>query len=333
MFCSFKSPREVRQELQYPRIIPYYCAMLNTVEAEKRSLMSHAATLFRLFRIKHWVKNTFLFIPAFFAGTLFRAEGLIQLIAGFFAFSFVASAVYILNDYRDIDSDRQHPVKRKRPLASGAISPGIGLTYMIVLLLSGLALGFFLHPNFFVIIAVYFVMNVAYSMGLKNISILDIFIIALGFLLRTVSGGILADVPISQWLIIMVFLLAVFLGLAKRRDDLVLASREGKVLRKASENYNLEYVNMCLTMLAAIIVVSYLMYCLSEEVTTRFHTPYLFYSSVFVIAGMMRYLQITLVEQNSGSPTKVLYSDRFIRITLVLWILSFMVLIYSNKIF
>ncbi|MFA0963183.1 decaprenyl-phosphate phosphoribosyltransferase [Roseivirga sp. BDSF3-8] len=307
--------------------------MLNTVEAEKGSLMSQTATLLRLIRVKHWVKNTFLFIPAFFAGTLFRAEGLLQLIAGFFAFSFIASAVYIMNDYRDIESDRQHPVKSKRPLASGAVSPRAGLSYMSILLVTGLAIGLILSPYFLAFLGVYFVMNIAYSMGLKNISILDIFIIALGFLLRTVSGGILAEVPISQWLIIMVFLLAVFLGLAKRRDDLVLAEQEGKVLRKASEKYNLVYVNNCLTMLAAVIVVAYLMYCLSDEVIQRFESPYLFYTSVFVIAGMMRYLQITLVEQNSGSPTKVLYKDAFIRITLLLWILAFMVLIYANKLF
>ena len=173
-------------------------------------------------------------------------------------------------------------------------------------------------------------MNVGYSLGLKHISILDIMMIAFGFLLRTVAGGLVADVPISQWLVIMIFLLALFLALAKRRDDLLVGKSSGQLMRRSVENYNIEYVNACLTVLAGIIIVSYLMYTISDEVVTRLG-DHLYFTSVFVIAGMMRYLQIALVENNSGSPTKLLYSDRFLQATLLAWIISFFVLIYLSK--
>jgi len=151
--------------------------------------------------------------------------------------------------------------------------------------------------------------------------------IASGFLLRTVGGGVVADVAISQWLIIMIFLLALFMAIAKRRDDLIIGEDSGVLMRKSVKNYNLDFVNSCMTMIASVIVVAYLMYTISDEVVARLGNN-LVYTSVFVIAGLMRYLQITLVEKNSGSPTKLLYKDSFIKIVLAGWILSFFWLIY-----
>ena len=286
--------------------------------------------LISLLRPSQWAKNLFLLIPPFFAGEMLRSELAVQLMVAFVCFSGVASAVYILNDYRDIEDDRRHPTKRERPLASGAVVPSVALLVMAVLMIGGLSVAFYLDTGFFVVLLLYVVMNIGYSLGLKNISILDIMMIAFGFLLRTVAGGLVVDVPVSQWLVIMIFLLALFLALAKRRDDLLVGQSSGQIMRKSVKNYNLEYVNACLTILAGIIIVSYLMYTISDEVVNRLG-DHLYFTSVFVIAGMMRYLQIALVENNSGSPTRLLYSDRFLQITLLAWSMSFFVLIYLAK--
>lgn len=286
---------------------------------------------FRLLRLKHWVKNLFLFIPVFFAGELFVYEHYLGLLMGFFSYSFIASAVYIINDYNDIEADRIHPEKKDRPLASGAVSIRSGLIIFILLLVLGFGIALLLNPWFLLIVFTYFILNVAYSLGLKHISILDIFIVAFGFLLRVVGGGVIASVSVSEWLIIMVFLLAVFLGLAKRRDDILMFNASGKVVRKASQRYNLDFTNACLTMLSAIICVAYLMYTISDEVIQKFQSQYVYWTSIFVLAGIMRYLQITLVENNSASPTKVLYTDRFIMVTLVGWIIMFYMIIYLHQ--
>ncbi len=287
-------------------------------------------SMVKLLRLEQWVKNLFMFIPAFFAGVLFDYEILLKVSLGFFAFCFAASGIYIINDYRDIEADRNHPEKCHRPLASGEITPMQGIIASIVLFAAGFTIALWTDVLFFSILLIYILLNIGYSYGLKHISILDILIVASGFLLRTIAGGVVAEVPISQWLVIMIFLLALFLALAKRRDDLIIGLQSGKLMRKSVEHYNLDFTNACLTMLSGIIIVSYLMYTISEEVTNRLGS-HLYFTSIFVMAGIMRYLQITLVENNSGSPTKLLYSDNFIRFTLLGWILSFFIIIYFQN--
>lgn len=281
----------------------------------------------KLIRLKHWVKNLFIFIPLFFAGQAFEHALYFRLISGFFAFSFIASAIYILNDYKDREVDRLHPKKKLRPLASGEANLTVSLFLMTFLIVTGLTLARFLDSGFFVLLAVYLVINIAYTYGLKNIAILDIFLVASGFLFRVYSGGILIDVAISHWLAIMIMLLSLFLALAKRRDDLVI-SQNGGVLRKSSRNYNLVFINSCLTLFAGIIIVAYIMYTVSPDVTERLNTEWLFATTVFVVAGLMRYLQITFVEENSGSPTSLLFRDKFLIVTLLAWIISFYLIIY-----
>lgn len=288
------------------------------------------SAIIRMLRIKDWVKNLFLFIPTFFAGNIFNFSQLALLLAGAFAFSLAASGIYVMNDYRDRELDRLHPKKRKRPIASGEVSEGTAKTVMVLLLLSSLALSFLINHDFLYILIIYIFLNIGYSMGLKNIAILDLFIVASGFLLRVYAGGFIADVPVTEWLAIMILLLALFLVTAKRRDDLVIRSETGEFVRKASRSYNLEFINSCLTLLSAVIIVAYIMYTMSAEVTDRFRSTHLFMTTVFVIAGIMRYLQITFVEQDSGSPTAILYKDKFILITILGWIVSFYLIIYST---
>lgn len=285
--------------------------------------------LIKLLRPSHWIKNAFVFLPVFFAGQLFTNDKFFHALAGFIIFSMAASAVYALNDIFDVEEDRQHLEKRHRPIASGKISIKTAIFISVSLFIVALGAAFYVHFIFFICILIYIILNIAYSFGLKNIAILDLFIVAFGFILRVIGGGELSAVPVSHWLLIMVLLLSLFLVLAKRRDDLICVENGSKSIRRSSSAYNLDFVNACLTMLSAVMIVSYIMYTVSEEVEARYDSEYLFLTCIFVIAGLMRYLQITMVEKKSGSPIKILYKDYFILAVLAAWILSFYLLLYA----
>jgi decaprenyl-phosphate phosphoribosyltransferase len=299
----------------------------------KTQVSSQWRSIVKLIRVRHWVKNLFLFIPSFFAGHLFKSQELLMVLIGAVAFSLVASGVYILNDYKDREVDRIHPRKKLRPLASGEVKPSTALVLMVFLIGSGLMIAASLQIIFFYLLSAYLVLNLGYSFGLKHIPILDLFIVALGFLIRIYSGGVIAGLPITHWLSLMVLLLALFLILAKRRDDLLITNKakNGQVIRKSTQKYNLVYINSCVTLLSAVMVVAYIMYTVSPEVTERFKSDYLFMTTIFVIAGIMRYLQIVFVEKNSGSPTNIFIRDKFILATIAGWILSFYFIIYASN--
>lgn len=286
----------------------------------------------KLLRAKDWAKNLFLFIPVFFSGLIFNKDTYPLLLLGFLAFCCIASSIYIINDYRDIEDDKKHPVKSKRPLASGAVSKPAAIIICTLLILLGFGIAFFIETKFLFILGIYFLLNLGYSFGLKNIPILDIGIVAAGFVLRVKAGAVIADIGISEWLNIMVFLLALFMAIGKRRDDVLLKLSSGTDMRKAIKGYNLEYLNVVLALVCAVIVVAYFMYTMSPEVETRMGTYRLYYTCLFVLAGILRYLQIIFVQAASGSPTKILYRDRFIQFTLLLWIASFYLIIYMKDV-
>jgi 4-hydroxybenzoate polyprenyltransferase len=286
----------------------------------------------KLLRPKDWAKNGFLFIPLFFAGEIFNISKLVKVGWGFVAFSFIASCIYIINDYRDMEDDRKHPVKSKRPLASGAVSPTVALVICGLLLIAGFTIAWFIRDKFLFVLGIYFVVNFGYSFGLKVIPILDIFLLAIGFVLRVRAGSAIAYIPLSEWIIIMVFLLSLFMAIGKRRDDVLLKLSSGTDMRKSIKGYNLEFLNVSLSLVCAVIIVAYLMYTMSPEVKIRMGTHRLYYTCLFVIAGIMRYLQIIFVSADSGSPTKILYKDRFIQISLLLWIASYISIIYLKDI-
>lgn len=286
------------------------------------------ADYIKLLRVKHWVKNIFIFIPLFFAGDILIESNWLVLILGFFSFSFIASSVYILNDYRDIESDKLHPEKSKRPLASGKVKPSIAFIIFAILILSGMSLAWYSSFGFFTICLIYFIVNLSYSFGLKNISILDVMIVAVGFNLRIKGGGILSDVDLSSWINIMVFQLSLFMAIAKRRDDILIRENSGVNMRKSLSGYNRPFLDIWLGILSAIIIVSYLMYTLSPEVITRLGTYRLYYTCVFVIAGLMRYMQLVFINNDTSSPIKVLFTDRLIQVILLLWVISYTIIIY-----
>lgn len=290
--------------------------------------LSFPVQLFRLLRIDHWIKNLFVFTPLFFAGAFFDLEKLFLVFLGFVCFSLVASSIYILNDLVDLPFDKKHPEKRHRPLASGGISVSIAYLVLTICCISGLILAYLIKPEFLYLLCFYFTLNLVYSKYLKHIPVIDINCIAIGFVLRVLSGGILADILVSKWLVLMTFLLSLFLALAKRRDDLLLQETSGKKMRKSISGYNLSFISQSMMLMAAVMVVGYMMYVNSPEITSRFDSPYLYFSVFFVITGVLRYLQITFVEENTGSPTKILLKDRFTQLNLVAWILFFFYMLY-----
>ncbi len=285
-----------------------------------------------LMRIKHWIKNSFLFIPLFFSGQIAEWSLYPNLLLGFLAFGLVASSIYIINDWKDVEADRLHPKKKYRPLASGAVSVPIAWIIFAVMVVAGLGLATFIKLKFAFVLTIYFLMNLAYTLGLKKVSILDIVIVAIGFVLRVKVGGIIAEVALSHWIIVMVFLLALFMAIAKRRDDLVIKAKSGMDLRAVAKEYSLDFLNIALALVSGIVFLSYLMYCLSPEVIDRMGTYRLYYTALFVLAGILRYLQLALVENNTGSPTQLLYKDRFIQLVLFLWVVSFYLLIYLKDV-
>ncbi|MDX1913374.1 MAG: decaprenyl-phosphate phosphoribosyltransferase [Saprospiraceae bacterium] len=283
-----------------------------------------------LARPEHWVKNLFVFLPAFFAARLAEGEVLRNAVLGFIAFSLTASAVYALNDLVDAPQDRNHPDKCRRPIASGAIKRWQGIAIMAVLLAAGLCLSAFLRSEILVLCALYFLVNVAYSLSLKHLAIIDVSLIGLGFLLRVLAGGAVTGVAVSHWLIVMTFLLALILGLAKRRGEYMVAMGENN-FRKSLEGYNLPFLDMSMVVCSTVAIVAYLMYCFSPEVTGRIGSDKIFYTAFFVVVGILRYLQLTLVFGKTESPTRALLRDGFLQIVLLAWIGSFAWLLYGKK--
>lgn len=283
-----------------------------------------------MLRVEHWVKNLFLFIPAFFAARLSEPLILERAVVGFLAFSLVASAVYVLNDLVDAPQDRNHPDKCRRPIASGAINRSQALIILTILLVLGAVTSAFLSWEMLLFTLLYFAVNVAYSFSLKHFALIDISLIGVGFLLRVLAGGAVTGVAVSQWLIVLTFLLALILGLAKRRGEYVVAMGENN-FRKALEGYNLPFLDMAMVVCSTVAIVAYLMYCFSPEVTIRIGSDKIFYTAFFVVIGILRYLQLTLVFNKTESPTRALLRDRFLQIVLLGWIGCFVWLLYAKK--
>lgn len=281
--------------------------------------------LFKLIRPHQWLKNLFVLAPLFFSFQ-FTEANMVAAVFGFVLFSLAASSIYVLNDYMDIEEDRQHPTKCHRPLASGAITKLQALLLMLGLWGVVSVGAYFLNPAFLAVVFAYVFLNILYSVKLKHIPILDITIIAIGFVLRVFAGAVLIDNVPSMWIILVTFVLALFLALAKRRDDCLLAEA-GMQTRKNIDGYNLELVNAAMVLMSGVTLVSYIMYTVSPEVVERLNTPYLYLTSLFVIVGILRYMQITFVEGNSGSPTKLLLKDRFLQLVIVGWVVAFYVVV------
>lgn len=281
----------------------------------------------RLLRPHQWVKNGFVLIPAFFGGKLAALFLGVRPAMAFFAFCAAASGVYVLNDIFDAEKDRIHERKRTRPIAAGTVPLRNAVTMLILLIAAAGAIGLAVGRSFFYVIAGYVALNLLYTLYFKRISLVDISFIAAGFILRVLGGGIATDVVISKWLILMTFLLACCLAVGKRRDDLLLGV-DKEAVRPANGGYTLRFIDTCLVILGSVTIVCYIMYTVSDEVVRRLQTDNVYLTSLFVIVGMLRFLQIAIVEEKSGSPTMIVLKDTLIRSMIGLWLLSFMVILY-----
>ena len=286
-----------------------------------------------LLRPQQWLKNGFIFIPLFFDHKLTDWYCLCSAILAFFAYSFAASAIYCLNDLIDVEADRKHPKKCKRPIAAGVITKVQALLLVALCLCVAFAIASMLDSyaqwKVMGILGVYIVMNIAYCLKLKQMAIVDVFIIAVGFVLRIFVGGFATGVVLSQWIVLMTFLLALFLAFAKRRDDVVIYEDTGVLARKNVNRYNLPFMNQVIGVVSSITMVCYIMYTVDPEVIARMGSRYVYLTSVFVLAGIIRYLQLTIVDVKSGSPTKVLMKDRFVQCSIIGWIITFVLIIYA----
>lgn len=286
--------------------------------------------ILKILRPHQWVKNTFIFIPLFFGGSLFDMADWTSSLVAFVAFSFAASAIYSINDIVDVEADKKHPKKCKRPIAAGLVNKRQASLLAIILAIAALALPFLLNNWMLsVVIALYLAMNLCYCIRLKHYAIIDVCLVALGFVMRIVAGGVATDIVLSRWIVMMTFLLTLFLSFAKRRDDVLIMNETGMAPRKNTSRYNLTFINQAITITGGVMLVCYIMYTVSPEVIERFNSPNLYMTGFFVILGLLRYIQLTVVDERSGEPTRLVLSDRLIQLIIAGWIISFAIIIYT----
>jgi 4-hydroxybenzoate polyprenyltransferase len=279
-----------------------------------------------LARPHQWVKNGFVLAPLILTPSALTGGNIAAAILAFWAFCMAASAVYVLNDILDRQADRLHERKRHRPIASGLVPVPLAAGFGVLLLAASFAFSLQLSPGFSAVVLLYLASNLAYCFHLKHVSIVDVLIIALGFVLRVKAGGIAVGVEPSAWIIIATGLLALFLALAKRRDDLVRTL--GADHRRSLDGYTRPFLDAALAVVLGALLVSYLVYTTDSAVMARLGTERIYYTAPFVVAGVMRYLQITMVEEQSGSPTRLVLTDRFLMLSVLGWGLTFLALIY-----
>jgi 4-hydroxybenzoate polyprenyltransferase len=288
-------------------------------------------TIFKTLRINNWVKNFIVVLPVFFAGKILKLNNteLLNLFHVFVAFCLASSFIYIINDLKDIEKDKLHPTKSKRPIASGSITRlQIAMLVFSLILLSTLIAALMPFKAFIFIIG-YVILNLFYCFGMKNIAIIDVSSISLGFVFRVLAGGFVTNTTTTHWIIILVFLLMFSIAIAKRRDDLVITKNNTMLFRKAQSDYSIEFIDIAKTISFTITLMAYIIYSVSEDVINRFDSEYVYITSLPVFLGIMRYIQLTVVFKKSGSPVDLLLKDKFIIATIFAWIALFIFIIYG----
>ncbi len=283
--------------------------------------------LVKTMRPKQWVKNIFVFAPLTFDVKLFNLHYLAQTLAGFVLLCLVSGAVYTINDLADIKKDRQHPKKRNRPLASGQLSISAAVIAAVAIPLVALPLGFLLNSAFGVILTGYLLIQITYSFWLKNVVIIDVMLIAAGFLLRVAAGVPLVDAKrFSPWLYICMTLLALLIGFGKRRHELVLLKENAQMHRQSLQEYNLSLLDHIISIVTASTLLAYALYTFSAKGLPANYTMML--TIPFVLYGIFRYLYLIHVKGMGGAPEEIALSDQPLQVTVVLWGLSVIIVMY-----
>lgn len=297
---------------------------------------STALSLLVSLRPAQWTKNLFVFGALLFGQRDARPAfldptAIMQAIGAFLVFCALAGVVYLINDVADRDNDRLHPIKRFRPIASGAVSPGLAIGTAAVLAVVALGSAYLLRPAFAIVAITYVVMNALYSGPLKHVVIIDVLTIAIGFVLRAAGGAIAIDVPISHWLLILILLLALFLALSKRRHELVLLADGATGHRPILQEYSPYLLDQMIGVVTASTLVSYVIYTISPETVQKFHTDYLGLTLVFPLYGIFRYLYLVHQKDGGGSPSDMLQNDRPLLACVALWAVSVAAIIYGTS--
>lgn len=293
---------------------------------------SRIAGWIRLLRPKQWVKNFFVLAPALFARELFHPDIVIMALRAFVGFCLTASAVYIINDMLDVEADRAHPEKRDRPLASGAVSRPEAFVMLGGLAVPAVLLAFTLPRLYGLTLAAYFVMNLAYSFRLKHVVLLDVFIIAAGFVMRVLAGAYAIDVRVSSWIILCTLFISLFLGFAKRRAEVVAVRPQGGAERQVLTLYSVGFIDQMLTIAAAGTVISYALYTVSPRTVEVFGTENLIYTTILVLFGVFRYLHLIHTSRSTENPTNAVTSDGTIITVVILWVAACVLIIYRASV-
>ncbi len=301
-----------------------------TVTALPYERPSALRDIVRLLRPAQWSKNAVLFAALIFAKRLFQVHDVILVSLGFLCFCAIASGAYVMNDLRDCERDRQHPLKSQRPLPSGRVRPGTAMALACALVATGFAGAAGLGAGFAVMAVLYLLLQVGYTFWLKEIVILDVMAIASGFVIRAVAGGVVINVPVSPWLIICTFLLMTFLGFCKRRHELVLLETRATDHRSSLREYSPYFLDQMISVVTASTVVAYAIYTASPEVIHKLGTAKLYLTVPFVLFGIFRYLYLVHQREEGGNPTQLLFSDGPLLVDLLLWVLTATVLIYGR---
>lgn len=288
--------------------------------------------IIQIMRPVDWIKNLVVVFPLFFSGKLFNLDfnQLLNLGVTIFAFCLSSSIVYVINDIHDEEEDRTHPQKSKRPIACGAVS--IKQAYMIISVLTALILAtlfFFLPNQVDYYILAYIILNIFYCFGIKNIAIIDVTSISLGFVFRILAGGEATNTFTTHWMIILIFLLMFSIALAKRRDDLVLSQNSNDVYRKSQSGYTIPFIDIAKTISFTVTLVAYIIYSVSNDVIERMGSNYVYITSLPVFLGIMRYIQLTVVYNLAGSPVALILKDKMLLSIILLWASIFCFIIYA----
>jgi decaprenyl-phosphate phosphoribosyltransferase len=279
-------------------------------------------------RTHQYSKNLFLYMPLFFGLKITDSFLFMKTTVAALSFCLISSSVYILNDLFDREDDRKHPEKKERPIASGRVGIRSAVILMAMLLAGGLSLSLLVNIKVLFLLVIYILLNTAYTLKFKHFVLLDVLIISSGFLIRLSAGSVASGIGLSSWIVVMTFLLALFLSLAKRRYDLLIYLESGNKVRKVIDGYNLEFLNAAMMIMASVVIVSYLMYTSSPAVIKKTGSESLYITVFWVVTGILRYMQITFIQNKSGSPTIVFLRDRFLQIIILSWLITFGIIIY-----
>ena len=274
-------------------------------------------------RPKHWIKNIFVFTALIFAGKFLDTKSILLAIVTFFLFSFTASSIYILNDIADFEADKKHPIKKNRPIASGKISINFAIVICFLLGFSSLIISLIVTPYLTLILIAYYINNLLYSFKFKHVVIVDIMMVAFGFVLRAVGGAFAIGVSISKWFLVITFLLTLFLAIMKRRQEFIVIEDKGGEKRKVLDHYTIAMLDQMANIILPTVIVSYVFYTFNT-----FHTQYFIFTIPFVIYGIFRYLYLVHKKDMGESPTEILIKDIPLGLTVILWGILCVILIY-----